>query len=80
MSEICKLCLPHLLAGSLFRPLLAAVLEVLLALLLARWRCCSLQRAPRGQDPDLEKSGHTRVCFFLHWGLETGTFRHKATG
>lgn len=70
---------PDLLQGSLARALLADVVEVLLALRLARWRCCSLQRAPRGQDPVLEKSGHTKVCFFLHWWLETGRCNHKHT-
>lgn len=59
-------CVCNLFKGSLVRAFLAAVVEVVEVLRLARWRCCSLQREPRGQEPVFEKSGHTRVCFFLH--------------
>lgn len=31
-------------------------------------RCSSWHWAPRGQEPLREKSGHSRVCFLLHWG------------
>ena len=74
------ICFCDLLEGSLTRALLTGVVVVLLALRLARWRCWSLQRPPRGQDPVLVKSGHTRVCFFLHWRLERGRQKHRGTG
>lgn len=75
-----KIYFCDLLEGSLTRALLTVAVAVLLALRLARWRCWSLQRAPRAQDPVLEKSGHTRVCFFLHWRLERGRVKHRGTG
>lgn len=57
---------PDLLQGSLVLALLAGVEEDTAPCLLGpRW-CCSLQWARRGQEPVFKKSGHTRVCFFLH--------------
>lgn len=45
------------------------------------FRCSSWHWAPRGQAPLREKSGHSRVCFFLHCRNDsrTGSQRHPGS-